>query len=74
MNAKQLQQAITIFVVFLVAGILMIVLPYNLDLDQSRSATQLQAALPLIGSALISSGLTFFLIEVIRLDREEKSV
>jgi hypothetical protein len=27
--------------------------------------------LPLIGTALISSGLTFFLIEMVRMDREK---
>ena len=73
MNSKQLTQAITIFVVFLIVGILMIVLPYNIDLDQSNLKTSLQITLPLIGVAMISSGLTFFLLEMTRLDREKQS-
>ncbi len=73
MNSKQLTQAITIFVVFLIVGILMIVLPYNIDLDQPTLEISLQVTLPLIGTAMICSGLTFFLIEMIRLDREMKS-
>jgi drug/metabolite transporter (DMT)-like permease len=73
MNSKQLTQAITIFVVFLIVGILMIVLPYNIDLDQSNLKTSLQVTLPLIGTAMIASGLTFFLLEMTRLDREKQS-
>ncbi len=71
MNKKQLSQSITIFVALLIVGILMIVLPYNIDLDQSTLEISLQVTLPLIGTALISSGLTFFLIEMVRMDREK---
>ena len=71
MNNKQLTQSITLFVAFLSVGILMIVLPYNIDLDQSSVMASLQATLPLIDGAMISSGLTFFLIEMVRMDREK---
>ena len=71
MNKTQLSQSITIFVALLIVGILMIVLPYNIDLDQSTLEISLQVTLPLIGTALISSGLTFFLIEMVRMDREK---
>ena len=73
MKSKQLTQAITIFVAFLIVGIVMIVLPYNIDLDQSDLKTSLQVTLPLIGTAMIGSGLTFFLLEMTRLDREKQS-
>jgi drug/metabolite transporter (DMT)-like permease len=73
MKSKQLTQAITIFVVFLIVGILMIVLPYNIDLDQSDLKTSLQVTLPLIGTAMLGSGLTFFLLEMTRLDRQKNS-
>ncbi len=73
MKSKQLTQAITIFVAFLIVGIIMIVLPYNIDLDQSALEASLQVTLPLIGTAMIASGLTFFLLEMTRLDREKQS-
>ena len=73
MKSKQLTQAITIFVAFLIVGIVMIVLPYNIDLDQSDLKTSLQVTFPLIGTAMIASGLTFFLLEMTRLDREKQS-
>lgn len=71
MNSKQLTQAITIFAVFLIVGLLMILVPNQIDLGQSSVMTSLQATLPLIGAAMISSGLTFFLIEMVRMDREK---
>ena len=73
MKSKQLTQAITIFVAFLIVGIVMIVLPYNIDLDQSDLKTSLQVTLPLIGTAMLGSGLTFFLLEMTRLDRQKNS-
>ena len=71
MNTKQLIQAIIIFVVFLIVGLLMILLPYQIDLNQSATEIALQNALPLVGSAMLTSGLVFFLIEMTRLDREK---
>jgi len=71
MNKKQLTQTITIFVATLIAGILMVVLPYTLDLGQAEMADSLQSTLPLIGAAIISAGLTFFLVEMVRVDREK---
>lgn len=71
MNKKQLTQAIIIFVVFLIVGLLMVLVPYQIDLDQSATETALQNSLPLIGSAMLASGLVFFLLEMTRLDREK---
>ena len=72
MNSKQLTQAITIFVVLLVIGLLMILLPYQLNLSQPETASALQNSLPLIGTAICGAGLTFFLIEMVRMDREAR--
>ena len=71
MNKTQLTQTITILVALLIVGILMIVLPYNLNLGQTEIVDSLQLTLPLIGAAVISAGLTFFLVEMVRLDREK---
>lgn len=73
MKSKQLTQAITIFVAFLIVGIVMIVLPYNINLSQKSLEISLQVTLPLIGTAMLGSGLTFFLLEMTRLDREKQS-
>ena len=71
MNKKQLTQAKIIFAAFLIAGLLMILAPYQVDLNQSATETAVQNTLPLIGSAMIGSGLVFFLLEMTRLDREK---
>ena len=71
MNRKQLTQATIIFVIFLIVGLLMILLPYQVDLGQAETEAALQNSLPLIGTALMSSGLVFFLLEMTRLDREK---
>lgn len=73
MNTKQLTQAIIIFVVFLIVGLLMILLPYQIDLNQSATEAALQNTLPLIGGAMLTSGLVFFLLEMTRLDREKQN-
>lgn len=73
MNTKQLTQTITIFTVLLLVGLLMIILPYQIDLDQQEVETALQNSLPLIGAAVFGAGLTFFLIEMVRLDREKQA-
>lgn len=70
MSKKPLIQAIIIFAVFLIVGLLMILVPYQIDLGQSATETALQSTLPLIGSAMLASGLVFFLLEMTRLDRE----
>ncbi len=49
----------------------MILVPYQIDLDQSATETALQNTLPLIGSVMLTSGLVFFLLEMTRLDREK---
>jgi hypothetical protein len=69
MNKKQLVQTIGIFVVFTISGLLMILVPYQVDLDQVLLEATLQSSLPLIGSAMIGAGLVFFLLEMTRLDR-----
>jgi hypothetical protein len=69
MNPKQLTQTITIFVMLLIVGLLMILLPYQMDLGQAEVETALQNSLPLVGAAIFGAGLTFFLIEMVRLDR-----
>ena len=64
-------QATIIFVVFLIVGLLMILVPHQIDLAQSATETALQKTLPLIGSVMLTSGLVFFLLEMTRLDREK---
>ena len=71
MNKKQVTQAITIFVLFTIVGLLMILVPYRIDLAQPATEAALQNSLPLIGSALMGAGIVFFLIEMTRLDREK---
>ena len=73
MNSKGLTQAITIFIVLLIVGLLMILLPYQLDLGQAEVETALQNSLPLVGAAIFGAGLTFFLIEMVRLDRKKQA-
>ena len=70
MNKKQLVQAISIFVVFTISGLLMILVPYQVDLGQSVLEAALQSSLPLIGSAMLGAGLVFFLLEMTRLERD----
>ena len=69
MNAKGLTQTVTIFIVLLIVGLLMILLPYQVDLGQAEIEAALQNSLPLVGAAIFGAGLTFFLIELVRLDR-----
>ena len=73
MNQKQLTQTITIFVVLLIVGLLMILLPYQVELGQAEVEIALQNSLPLVGAAIFGAGLTFFLIEMARLDREKQA-
>lgn len=70
MNSKQLAQTITIFVVLLIVGLLMIILPYQVDLARPGIETALQNSLPLIGAAMFCAGLTFFLYEMVRMARK----
>lgn len=73
MNSKGLTQIITIFIVLLVFGLLMILLPYQLNFSQPEVELALQNSLPLVGTAIFGAGLTFFLIEMLRLDREKQA-
>lgn len=70
MNKKQLVQAISIFVVFTISGLLMILVPSQVDLGQAVLEAALQSSLPLIGSAMLGAGLVFFLLEMTRLERD----
>jgi uncharacterized protein YjeT (DUF2065 family) len=70
MNSKGLTQAIAIFVVLLIVGLLMILLPYQVDLDQAEVETALRDSLTLVGTALVSAGVVFFLLEMTRLERD----
>jgi uncharacterized protein YjeT (DUF2065 family) len=73
MNNKQLAQAISIFVIFTISGLLMILVPYRVDLVHAGTVEILQNSLPLIGSAMMGAGLVFFLLEMTRLERENSS-
>ena len=73
MKSKQLTQAVTIFVVLLIVGLLMILLPYQVDLDQAELEAALRNSLPLIGTALLSAGVVFFLLEMTRLEQEKQN-
>ena len=70
MNKKQLVQTTSIFVVFTISGLLMILVPYQVDLGQAVLEAALQSSLPLIGSAMLGAGLVFFLLEMTRLERD----
>jgi hypothetical protein len=71
MNKKQLVQTISIFVVFTISGLLMILVPYQVDLDQAVLEAALQSSLPLVGGAMLGAGLVFFLLEMTRMEREK---
>ena len=73
MNKFQFTQAMAIFVTLTVSGLLMILMPYRIELTQPDIAIALQNSLPLIGSAMLSAGLIFFLLEVTRLGRQMSS-
>jgi uncharacterized protein YjeT (DUF2065 family) len=70
MNKKQMTQAVSIFVIFTIVGLLMILVPYRIDLAQTATEAALQNSLPLIGSALVGAGMVFFLLEMTRMERE----
>ena len=71
MNKKQLVQTISIFVVFTISGLIMILVPYQVDQDQAVLEAALQSSLHLIGSAMLGAGLVFFLLEMTRLERDK---
>ncbi|UCD97814.1 MAG: hypothetical protein JSV42_12705 [Chloroflexota bacterium] len=70
MNNKKYAQPIIIFVALLITGLLMVLSPYLTQLEQPATEVMLQNTLPLIGSALMTAGLVFFLQEMTRLARE----
>ena len=71
MNKKQLSQTVSIFVIFTIVGLLMILVPYRSDLAGPAIEAALQNSLPLIGSAMMGAGMVFFLLEMTRLEREK---
>jgi hypothetical protein len=71
MNKKQMSQIISIFAAFMVTGLLMILVPYRIDLAQPATTAALQNSLPLIGSAMMGAGMVFFLLEMTRMEREK---
>ena len=71
MNKKQLTQTISIFLIFTISGLLMILVPYRIDLAQPVLEAALRSSLPLIGSAMMGAGMVFFLLEMTRLEREK---
>jgi hypothetical protein len=60
MNKKNLVRNIVIFASLAAAGVGMVVL------GQTSEISSVRGALPLLGSALFASGLTFFLVEMTR--------
>ena len=73
MNKKQMGQTVSIFVIFTIVGLLMILVPYRIDLTQPATEAALQNSLPLIGSALMGAGMVFFLLEMTRMEREKRN-
>jgi len=71
MNKKQMGQTVSIFVIFTIVGLLMILVPYRIDLTQPAVEAALQNSLPLIGSAMMGAGMVFFLLEMTRMEREK---
>jgi uncharacterized protein YjeT (DUF2065 family) len=71
MEKKQLGQAVSIFLVLTIVGLLMILVPYRVDLAQQAVESALQNSLPLIGSAMMAAGMVFFLLEMTRMEREK---
>ena len=73
MDKKQMTRAVSIFVIFMIVGLLMILVPYHFDLVQPATEAALQNSLPLIGSAMMGAGIVFFLLEMTRLEREKSN-
>ena len=71
MDKKQLTQTISIFGVLTAVGIMMILVPYRIELSHPETALALQNSLPLVGSALLGAGIVFFLLEMTRQEREK---
>ena len=71
MNKKQMTQTTSIFAALVISGLLMILLPYRIDLVQPGAAEALQNSLPLVGSAMLGAGLVFFLLEMTRMELEK---
>lgn len=72
MNKKQMIQAIIIFIALTLAGLLMILAPYQVHLAKPAVEASLQNSMPLIGTSLLGAGIAFFLLEMTRMERESK--
>jgi len=66
MNTNTLVRWIIVFAAFAAAGISMLVIGVR------SPNPEIQAALPLVGTALLSSGLTFFLVKMVGADEAGK--
>ena len=60
MNKRNLVRAVVIFTALVVVGVGLVVV------GQTSAISSIQGTLPLLGSAIFASGLTFFLIEMTR--------
>jgi len=60
MKTNNLTKTVVIFVLLTITGVLLVVLP------QASTIAEVQRVLPLLGAAIFSSALTFFLVEMFR--------
>ena len=65
MNSNYFRRVIGIFIGLTMAGVVLILLPQILE------AAAFQMVLPYVGSAMFAAGLTIFVLESLRLSREE---
>ena len=70
MKRQQLIQTTSIFAALIISGLLMILLPFRIVLDQPEVLAILQESLPQVGSALLGAGLVFFLLEMKQVQRD----
>jgi drug/metabolite transporter (DMT)-like permease len=64
MKIPNLSRIVVLFAALAIAGVCLIVLP------QQATVAAVRSTLPLVGSALLASGLTFFLVEATRLTQK----
>ena len=70
MKRRQIIQTTSIFAALIISGLLMILLPFRIVLDQPEVLAILQESLPQVGSALLGAGLVFFLLEMKQVQRD----
>jgi drug/metabolite transporter (DMT)-like permease len=64
MKKSRLTKTVVIFAVLAIVGVLMVALP------QGSSVEIVLRVLPLLGAAIFSSALTFFLVEMFRINEQ----